>query len=120
MQGSILYVWRDQEVALPVAAYGMRNIVRGSFAIEFVTPTPDTADAVEVSYFDEDAWRRAASPPSCQGSTAAKPAKVDLFGCVDRAQAYREGLYMAASNRYRRTVIKFETEMEGFIPPTAT
>lgn len=116
MQGSILYVWRDQEVALPVAAYGMRNIVRGSFALEFVTPTPDTADAVEVSYFDEDAWKPRRVTAKLAGSTAAKPAKVDLFGCVDRAQAYREGLYMAACNRYRRTVIKFETEMEGFIP----
>lgn len=116
MQGSILYVWRDQEVALPVAMYGMRNIVRGSFALEFVTPTPDTADAVEVSYFDDTAWRPRRVTAKLAGSTAAKPAKVDLFGCVDRAQAYREGLYMAASNRYRRTVIKFETEMEGFIP----
>ncbi len=116
MQGSILYVWRDQSVSMPVAAYGMRNIVRGSFSLEFVTPTPDTADAIEVSYFDEDAWKPRRVTAKLAGSTAAKPAKVELFGCVDRAQAYREGLYMAAANRYRRTMIKFATEMEGFIP----
>lgn len=116
MQGSILYVWRDQSVSVPVAAYGMRNIVRGTFALEFVTPTPDTADAIEVSYFDDTAWKPRRVTAKLAGSSAAKPAKVDLFGCVDRAQAYREGLYMAAANRYRRTLIKFETELEGMIP----
>lgn len=116
MQGSVLCVWRDQSVSLPVAAYGMRNIVRGSFALEFVTPTPDTADAIEVSYFDDAAWKPRRVTAKLAGSTAAKPAKVDLFGCTGRAQAYREGLYMAAANRYRRTLIKFQTEMEGFIP----
>jgi hypothetical protein len=50
------------------------------------------------------------------GSTALQPAKIDLFGVTQRSQAYREGIYQAASNRYRRKMIKFAAEMEGFIP----
>jgi hypothetical protein len=116
MQGGIIHFMRDASATLPVALYSMRNIVRGSFSLEFITPTPDTADAIEVSYFDDTAWKPRRVTAKLAGSAAAKPAKVELFGVTDRAQAYKEGLYMAGANRYRRTMIKFETEMEGFIP----
>jgi hypothetical protein len=116
MQGGIMRFARDEPMSLPVALYSMRNILRGSFSIDFMTPSEDTADAVEVSYFDESTWKPRRLRCKLAGSVAARPAKVDLFGVVNREQAYREGLYMAAANRYRRTIIKFSTEMEGFIP----
>lgn len=116
MQGGIVHVVRDQSSSLPVALYSMRNIKRGSFSISFMTPTEDTADAVQVTYFDSSTWKERTLSCALAGSTASKPAKVELFGVVNREQAYREGIYMAAANRYRRTIIKFETEMEGFIP----
>lgn len=116
MQGGILYVARDQAATLPVALYSMRNISRGSFSVEYIMPTDDTADAVEVVYFDNTAWQPRRVTAKLPGSVAARPAKIDLFGVVDRGQAYREGLYQAASNKYRRRLIKFGTEMEGFLP----
>lgn len=116
MQGGILYVARDQSNTLPVALYSMRNIIRGSFNIEYIMPSEDTADAVEVSYFDKVAWQPRRVPAALAGSASANKAKIDLFGVVDREHAYREGLYQAASNKYRRRLIKFSTEMEGFIP----
>ena len=116
MQGGIVYFRRDQAVSLPVALYSMRNIVRGSFSMQFLTPSDDTADAVEVSYFDKDTWKPRRLVCKLPDSTAAKPAKIELFGVTNREQAYREGVYLAAANRYRRTIIKFTTEMEGFIP----
>lgn len=116
MQGGIVYFRRDQAVSLPVALYSMRNIVRGSFSMQFMTPSDDTADAVEVSYFDKDTWKPRRLVCKLPDSTAAKPAKIELFGVTNREQAYREGVYLAAANRYRRTIIKFTTEMEGFIP----
>jgi hypothetical protein len=42
-------------------------------------------------------------------------AKVKLFGVTDRTHAWREGMYMAAANRYRRRHVSFTTEMEGLI-----
>jgi predicted phage tail protein len=53
---------------------------------------------------------------SLPDSAADQPAKVELFGCTDEAQALREGLYMAAANRYRRRMVSFRTELEGLIP----
>lgn len=116
LQGGILYFWRDAAAATPVALFSPRNIVRGSFSLEFLTPTEDTADAVTVSYWDETVWASRPVTAYLPGSTAAKPAKTELWGITDREQAYREAMYAAAVNRYRRTVIRFAAEMEGFIP----
>lgn len=116
MQGGIVRLARDSQQAVPVALYSMRNIVRGSFNIEYILPSDDTADAVEASYFDRNYWANRRVSCALSDSLSLKPAKIDLFGVTDREQAYREGLYQAASNRYRRRIIKFATEMEGFIP----
>lgn len=116
MQGGIIRFTRDETVALPEALFSMRNIVRGSLSIDYVMPTEDMADAVEVAYFDATTWAPQRVTAKLPGSAGTNPAKVDLFGVTGRDQAYREGLYQAASNLYRRRVIKFTTEMEGFVP----
>jgi hypothetical protein len=116
MQGGVVNFRRDAPVTVPAAMYSMRNIIRGSFGLEFITPSDDTADAVQVTYFDESTWRPRRVTCAMPDSAMTKPAKVELFGVTNREQAYREGTYLAAANRYRRTLIKFSTEMDGFIP----
>ena len=116
IQGGIVNFSRDSLRAFPVALYSMRNIVRGSFSVEYILPSEDTADAVEVSYVNADNWTAQKVTASLPGSTESIPAKISLFGVTDRQHAYREGMYQAASNRYRRRIIRFTTEMEGFIP----
>jgi len=116
MQGGVFRVARDQPSTIPVAMFTQRNIVKGSFSVTYLMPTPDTADSVDVSYFSDITWKSARVRSTLDGSTADRPAKIDLFGVVSRAQAHREGLYQAACNRYRRKIITFQTEMEGFIP----
>jgi hypothetical protein len=116
MQGGIMRVVRDQVATIPVALFSQRNIVKGSFSVTHLMPTPDTADSVDVSYFDSITWKPAKVRSTLAGSTADKPAKIDLFGVISREQAHREGLYQAACNKYRRKVISFQTEMGGFIP----
>lgn len=116
MQAGVVRSFRDQAATLPVAHFGVRNIVKNSLSIDYIMPSQDTADAVSVSYFDGSAWRQKRVLAKLPGSTAEKPAKMDLALVTSRAQAFKEGTYQAASNRYRRKVIKFSTEMEGFIP----
>ncbi|MEY2656065.1 MAG: hypothetical protein RLZZ524_3093, partial [Pseudomonadota bacterium] len=116
MQGGIIYFSRDQAQATPVALFSMRNIVRGSFSVQYLTPHEAMADACEVSYFDDGVWQQRRVQAKLSGSSAAKPVKIEFFGVTDRAQAFREGVYEAACNRYRRKLIKFATDMEGFIP----
>ena len=119
LQGGILRIARDAPRTLPVALFGPRNIVRGSFRVQYVMPGEDTADAVTVTYFSERTWTPdevVASLPDSVTEAADKPATVDLFGCTGPEQAMREGLYMAAANRYRRRIVTFRTELEGLIP----
>jgi len=116
MQGGIVHFARDEATSVPVAMFSMRNIVRGSFSVDYMMPTEQTADSIDVGYFDSDVWSSRRVVASLPASSALVALKVDLFGVTNRAQAYREGLYLAAVNRYRRKSISFTTEMEGFIP----
>lgn len=116
MQGGIFSVTRDSEQSIPSAMFTQRNIVRNSMNLQYIMPSEETADALDIEYWDSITWQpktvRAALPFSEENTVS----NVKLFGCTDRAQAWREGMYMAACNRYRRRTLNFETEMEGFIP----
>lgn len=116
MQGAILRTVRDAPQSVPVALFSMRNIKAGSFSIDYLMPSEATADAVTATYWDATTWAPQRVTGMVPGSTAAKPAKIELFGVDNRAQALREATYHAAANRYRRRIVKFSTEMEGFIP----
>ena len=116
LQGGILRIVRDQAQTLPAALFSPRNIVKGSFKIQYLMPGEDTADAVTVEYFSSRSWKPDEETVALPDSAADQPAKVSLFGCTDLELARREGLYMAAANRYRRRMITFRTELEGLIP----
>jgi len=116
LQSGIVRLFRDAPQTLPVAMFGPRNIVKDSFRIQYIMPGEDTADAVTVEFFNARTWKPDEITTSLPDSAAEKPAKVILFGCTDEAQAQREGLYMAADNRYRRKLVSWMTELDGLIP----
>lgn len=116
MQGGLLHVTRDGHQTVPVAMFNMRNIVRGSFSVDYTVITSDTADAIDATYFDEDVWAPRLVRAKLPGSTEQNVADLDMFGITGRAQAWRESMYQLASTKYRSKTIKFATEMEGFIP----
>lgn len=116
LQGGVVRFVRDEQREAPVALYSMRNIVRGSFSVEYLLPGDDTADAVDLDYFDSRVWEKRTVRAALPDAFAKKPARATIIGINNKAQAGREGYYQAASNRYRRRIVKFETEMEGFLP----
>lgn len=116
LQGGRLRVVRDGPASTPVMLFSERNIVKGSFGIDFTMPSEATADAVDVGIFDGGIWAPRRIRAALPDSTAQTPVKTDLFGVTGGDHALREGLYQAASNRYRRETVSFETEMEGYIP----
>lgn len=116
MQGGIVHIVRDEQQFNPVALFSQRNIVRNTLRIQYIMPSEETADAIDVEYWDNATWQPKTVRSALPGSTESIVSKVQLFGCTDRQQAWREGMYIAAANRYRRRLVDFETEMEGFIP----
>jgi Putative phage tail protein len=116
LQGGILRVYRDAPQALPAGMFSPRNMVRNSFKLSYKMPSEEMADAVDVEYFDRLSWSWKTVRAALPDSPALQPVKLKLPGVTSRAQAWREGMYMAACNRYRRRFVSFSTEMEGFIP----
>lgn len=116
MQGGVLRPVRDGAASVPVALFGMRNIERGSFTLDYLMPTDATADGIRISYFDATSWKPQRVTGALPGVTPANPADRDLFGATGRGHVMREAVYEAAVNRYRRRLVRFSTEMEGFIP----
>jgi hypothetical protein len=114
--GMVVRFFRDEPATMPVALFNMRNTVRGSFKTDYVMSGDETADSVIVEYFDETTWTQKEVLCRLPGYSADQPAKLTLFGVTNHAQAWREGMYEAASNRYRRILPSLTTEMEGFIP----
>lgn len=116
LQGGILRIYRDSPQALPAGMFTPRNMVRNSFKLSYKMPSEEQADAVDVEYFDRISWSWRAVRAAMPDSQALRPVKLKMPGVTSRAQAWREGMYMAACNRYRRRFVSFTTEMEGFIP----
>lgn len=116
LQGGIVRLVRDEARLLPVALFSPRNIVKNSLKIQYVMPGEETADAVTVEFFSGRTWKPDEVTVSLPGSSSTNPAKLRLFGCTTEAHAVREGLYLAAANRYRRRIITLRTELEGLIP----
>lgn len=107
---------RDQAQELPRALYSAANIAIDSFSMDFVMPVAGTsADGVTEEYFDERTWLPATVTAGVGGATSHNPAREQLFGVTDAAQAAREGGYQAAANRYRRAFVTFTTELDALV-----
>jgi hypothetical protein len=118
MRGNVVTFIRDSEQTLPVALFNMRNIERGSFNVEYLMVTEDTPDGIEIEYFSSLTWASAyvtAALPGVVGDPI-QPARASVLGMTNEYQVRREAAYMAADAAYRRTLISFTTEMEGYLP----
>ena len=119
MQAGIVHFVRDEQRTLPVAMFNMQNIAQGSVSVDYVMPTEATADVIEMQFWNESIWGWDYINCALPDSTSSTPVKKQIFGVTNRNQAWREGMALAAENKYRRTFISLGSEMEGFIPSFA-
>lgn len=116
-QGGVVRLVRDAAATVPVAMFSPRNIRRGTFKVEYLLATDETTDSAVAEYWDATVWAPRTVEAVLPGGTNTRPAKLrGLFGVTNRAQAWREAMFAAAQNRWRRKLISFATELEGFIP----
>ena len=114
-QGGVYRMIRDQHQEAPVQVFGMSNM--RDFGIDYVMHDEHTADSVKVVYWDEARdYAETTILSQLPEDTADHPQEIVLFGCTNYEQAWREGMYLAASNRERRQLVSWSTEMEGHIP----
>jgi len=110
--GKVSFV-RDEAHEITRGVMTPRNIIRGSFETTHILYDEDSPDAVIIEYYDERTWERNEVLCKIDGSTEENPARIQLFGVVNRTHAWREGIYQAAVNLYRRVFASLTTEMEG-------
>lgn len=112
--GKVGVIW-DQAGQLPVAFFGMSNIRKGSFtvnyarkrrydeiALNFINPAlnwqPDTVRALATGVTDPE-----------------ETLTVELMGCTDEVMAGKEANLIMAETEHRRRATTWETDMEGLV-----
>lgn len=112
--GKLGVVW-DARNASPVAAFGMSNIIRGTFQVEYINE--NLADEIVVNYVDASRdWQSQQVRVMTPGTiNPQRSTTVDLMGCTNAAMAGKFANVLAAQQFYRRRHITFECDFEGFV-----
>lgn len=106
---------RDQPKTVPRGGFDPLNMTAGSFNIDMTMQDASSLDALWIDYVDERNWQPASVFCALPGSTVSPndAPRVQWLGIVKRDQAWREGMFLCAVNRYRRKFPNFSTEMDG-------
>lgn len=108
---------RDEQKGVAVQAFTMRNILKNSFRIEHNPVLEETADSILIKIQDKaNDYREREIVCALPDSTTVNPRIIQLFGVTDATRAKELGMFMAATNRYRRKLTPFDTGIEGRIP----
>lgn len=112
--GKIGVVW-DQRNASPVAAFGMSNILRGSFSVNYITE--QLAEEVIVTYVNPaNNWVQDQVRVIVPGVTSpSRSSSINLLGCTNQAMAGKFANYIAAQQYYRTRRIQWDCDFEGFV-----
>lgn len=112
--GKLGVVW-DARNASPVAAFGMSNIIKGSFQVSYITE--QLAEEIIVNYTNPDKdWAQDQVRVLVPGVTTPKRSStVDLLGCTNKAMAGKFANYIAAQQHFRKRRIQWDTDFEGFV-----
>jgi len=112
--GKLGVVW-DEANQPAVAVFGMSNIQRNTFQIEYITGP--LADEIVLNFINPDLnWQPDTVRVTVPGVTnPVRPAMVELLGCTDKVMAGKEANLLAAEQVYRRRRISWESDFEGMV-----
>lgn len=112
----VVDIVRNEPRTVQKAMFTPRNIVEGTFSLDYKFVEHDSPDHVIVEIVNEDTWQPDEVKCVLPGGTDLRPYRLQLPGVINRAQAWREGISMAAANRDQRRFVQLSTELEGNIP----
>lgn len=112
--GNLGAIW-DAAAQPAVAVFGMSNIRRGTFNVEYLTGR--LADEIVLTFVNPDlGWQQDTVRATVPGvASPVRQAQVQLFGCASKAMAGAEANLLAAQQAYRRRRVSWETDMEGLV-----
>ena len=86
----------------------------GPMSRDFNAPTQDDFDGVDVEYTDGITWQVETVECRLSGDLGTRVEKVRLLGITSRTRAWRIGMRVRRTQKYRRKTFKFSTEMDAF------
>jgi hypothetical protein len=91
------------------------NILPGTLkrTSQMTGPTQDEYDGVEVEFFSNQTWTSDTVLCLIDTDAGHNPEKIRAYGVTDRTKAYQYGMRYRAIKKYRRTIYRFATEMDG-------
>lgn len=112
--GTLGAVW-DARNQPPVAMFGMGNILKGSFSVEYISDK--LADEIIVSFVNPAKdWQTDQVRKVVPGTTnPERPTTVDIEGCTSPIMAGKFANYLAAQQYYRRRHVTWDCDFEGFV-----
>ena len=112
--GTLGAVW-DEDSQPSVQVFGMNNIRRDSFAVDYLTEK--LAEEVIVRFINPDLnWQPDTVRVNTPGVvTPEVSTTVEIPGITDKDQAGKEANLLAAANAYRRRRITWESDFEGMV-----
>lgn len=110
----LLGITWDRKNASPVSAFGMSNIIKGSFSVKYMTE--NLADEIVVSFVDKNRdWQQQQVRTLSPGvTTPTRTSTVEMMGCTNATMAGKFANYLAAQQVYRKRMISWESDFEGF------
>lgn len=115
-QAGVIDIVRNEPQSLPVGMFQPQNIIANSFNSVYQFADVDTPDYVIIEYRSDTSWQPDEVECVLPGGTQVNPARIQLPGVTNRDQAWREGITMAAANKYQRRTINISTDEAGLIP----
>lgn len=110
--GKLGVVW-DSRNASPVGAFGMSNIIRGSFEVSYITEQLAEEIIVRFTNPAKD-WIQDEVRVNVPGITnPTRSSTVDLYGCTSAGMAGKFANYLAAQQKYRKRRISWDSDFEG-------
>lgn len=114
-QGGKIRLVRDIASDAPVAMFGPRNILPRSLEMEYATITAETADGVTGQYMSPSSWRPFDVTVAFDDSPQLNLSNILGHGITNREQLRAVLWNFNRSNRYRRKVYRWRTEMDGLV-----
>lgn len=111
--GKLGVVWDDRNPPIS-AAYGMSNILAGSFEVTYATENLAEEIIVRYSNPDKDFIQDEVRVIVPGIENPVRSSSVDLYGCANKAMAGKFANYLAGQQKYRTRRIKWDCDFEGF------
>lgn len=112
--GPVLSFVIDEADRPPTFSLTPRNIVRNSFAVNYITWSDETPDDVTVDYLDADyGFQQRDVTAVLPESESREPSSLSILGITNRKHAHNVAIRYAAHNRWQRVVVECQTECLG-------